>query len=161
MKVQTLKPFLKLDFGYNYSYTGFTIHLERIYDGRLKGGFVIPTTILAGLSIISFLIDPEKVPGRTGFLLTISLIITSLYMAIEAPNDRGFSKVEAWMCGVQSAVMFALVEYGVILTLHKYRMIIDINGKMNTEKVIKMIDTFSLFFSMISFVSFYIVFWLF
>lgn len=159
MKVQTLKPFLKLEFGYNYSYTGFTIHLERIPDGRLKGGFVIPTTILAGLSIISFLIDPEKVPGRIGFLLTISLIITSLYMAIEAPNDRGFSKVEAWMCGVQFAVMFALVEYGVILALHKYyRMIIEAN-KMNTGKVVKMIDTFSMFFSLISFVSFYIVFW--
>ena len=157
MKVQTIQPFLKLEFGYNYSYTGFTIYLSRIYDGRLKGGFVIPTTILAGLTFISYLIDPEKVPGRIGFLLTISLIITSLYMAIDAPSDRGFSKVEAWMCGVQGMVIFGLLEYGLILGLHKYG--IHDHGKMNTEKVIKMIDTFSMFFSLVSFVFFYIVFW--
>ena len=56
INVESLEPFLKSEFGFDYSYTGFTIDLARIYDGRLRGGFVTPTTILALLSILSFLI---------------------------------------------------------------------------------------------------------
>ena len=76
-------------------------------------------------------------------------------MAIAGPKDRGFSYVEAWMCGVQSAVLFALIEYGFILALHKYGQI----NKLNIGKMVKIVDTVSIFFALITFVTFYVFFW--
>ena len=67
----------------------------------LIGGFFIPTSIFALLSMISFFINPDAVPGRMGLLVTLFLISSNVYNSLDAPQARGFSYTEVWLIGAQ------------------------------------------------------------
>ena len=47
--------------GYNYSYTGITLHFKRNNLGLLTGSFYGPLTTFAILSMFSYFIDIEMV----------------------------------------------------------------------------------------------------
>ena len=117
-KTNTYKKFLCA--GYDYSYAGLTIHLKRNKLGLLIGSFYVPTGIFAMLSMISFAINPEMVPGRLGLLVTLYLIVSNVYGAVKAPSKRGFSYIEIWMTGIQVTIIMAILEYGLVLVLLKY-----------------------------------------
>ena len=61
-----------------------------------------------------------QVPGRLALLITLYLIASNTYSSVKGPNRRGFSYVELWMVGVQTSLLVAIFEYGVILALKKY-----------------------------------------
>ena len=61
IKVESLKTWEKNIDGYNYSYAGMTIHLDRHDLGLLMGGFYLPMALFSTLSLISFAINPEVV----------------------------------------------------------------------------------------------------
>ena len=46
---------------------------------------------------------------------------------MKGPNRRGFSYVELWMVGVQTSLLVAIFEYGIILALKKYPKITKVN----------------------------------
>ena len=93
--------------GYNYSYTGITLHFKRNNLGLLTGSFYGPLTTFAILSMFSYFIDIEmvglliqfalifesiryqillfflKVPGRMGMLVVLALISINVYNSIE------------------------------------------------------------------------------
>ena len=93
--------------GYNYSYTGITLHFKRNNLGLLVGSFYGPLTTFAILSMFSYFIDIEmvglliqfalifesiryqillfflKVPGRMGMLVVLALISINVYNSIE------------------------------------------------------------------------------
>ena len=60
--LQSLPVFQKSNsYGSTYSYTGMVMKIQRKSLGQLLSGYYYPTASFAVLSIISFLIKPEKV----------------------------------------------------------------------------------------------------
>ena len=53
-------------------------------------------------------------------LVTLYLIASNVYGAVEAPKLRGFSKIELWMVGVQMTMLLGLFEYGIVLSILKF-----------------------------------------
>ena len=53
-------------------------------------------------------------------LVTLYLISANVYNVVDAPPGRGFSYIELWMVGMQFPILFALVEYSIILGIKKY-----------------------------------------
>ena len=83
--------------------------------------YYIPSGAFAFLSLFSFFVKPEMVPGRMGMLVTIFLIVIGIYKSVEAPPKRGFGYLEKWYIGVQVPILFALLEYGFMLAVLKYK----------------------------------------
>ena len=48
-------------------------------------------------------------------LLTINLIVTTVYVSIEAPPKRGFSFMEIWIIGMQIPSIVAMVTSGYLI----------------------------------------------
>ena len=67
--------------GYDFSYTGFTLHLHRNSLGVLIGGFYGPTAIFAILSMISFRINPDIVSMST-FFISCSVIGSCIWRVV-------------------------------------------------------------------------------
>ena len=101
-------------------FTGVTIFLKRNTFDLLIGGYYIPTGIFAVLSMISYFIDPDVVPGRMGLLVTLFLISSNVYNSLDAPQGRGFSYIEIWLVGSQGPIILALIEYGCILAWKRH-----------------------------------------
>ena len=120
VELTSLEPFDVVDIGYLYSHTGFTIRLKRNSLATLLGSFYVPTGLFALLSMTSYAIDPDVVPGRLGLLVTLFLIVTNVYGTVEAPKARNFSYIEVWMLGIQATILAAILEYGYILVQQKY-----------------------------------------
>ena len=55
-----------------------------------------------------------------GLLVTLFLISSNVYNSVSAPDKRGFSYIETWMIGAQGVILFALLEYGLVLGWKKY-----------------------------------------
>ena len=63
--LQSLPAFEKSNsYGSNYSYTGMLMKIQRKSLGQLLSGYYYPTASFAILSMISFLIKPEKVSAK-------------------------------------------------------------------------------------------------
>ena len=61
-QLRSLPVFQKSNsYGYTYSYTGMLMKIKRKSLGQLLPGFYYPTASFALLSMISFLIQPDKV----------------------------------------------------------------------------------------------------
>ena len=48
-------------------------------------------------------------------IITLCLISFNVYNAVDAPPSRGFSYIEVWMVGMEIPIIFALLEYSLIL----------------------------------------------
>ena len=81
-----------------YSMSGFVIRLSRRYRPFLNNIFV-PLTVLVYISMISFSIPYNIVPGRMSLLMTIFLMIinTSNSARSQAPQSSRLSWLEAWL----------------------------------------------------------------
>jgi len=49
------------------------------------------------------------------------LIASNTYGSVKGPMNRGFSYIEIWMGGVQALMLVAIIEYGILLTMKKYK----------------------------------------
>ena len=98
------------------------VHLKRTLKSRHKifGTYHFSTGIFAAISIISFSIDIDSVPGRMGLLITLYLILINTYGSLKAPPKRSFSSIEIWFVGTQVPLLLAIVEYGGLLFLKKF-----------------------------------------
>ena len=90
IKLTSIKPYNESEYKYLFSYSGISLELKRSTPGLLFGGFYFPTGIFALLSLVSFSIDLQMVPGRLGLLVTLYLIMTNVYISVEGPKSRGF-----------------------------------------------------------------------
>ena len=106
-----------------FSYSGVEFSLSRNTNemNKLLISYYFPSGAFAILSLFSFFINHHVVPGRMGMLVTIFLVVTTIYGGVKAPPGRGFSYIEQWYIGVQIPILFALLEYGVILAINKYK----------------------------------------
>ena len=147
---------------YTHATTGIVFNLERNDIGQLIGGFFWPTGIFTIISLVSFLIDPDVVPGRMGLLLSVFLIITNNYNSINAPADRGFSFIEIWMVGIYLQILFAIFEYSYLIVQNRNKvMAMDPNEEhVNIKKLSNQLDQNSIIFSLIYFILFQCTYWL-
>ena len=89
-------------------FSGVTMILRRHDLDLLTGGFYLPTGIFAILSMISYFIHPEVVPGRMGLLVTLFLISSNVYNSLKGPQNRGFSYIEVWLIGAHGTILLAI-----------------------------------------------------
>ena len=154
-----MAPFGVHDSGYNYSHAGMRLHFSRNKLGLLLGGFFIPMSIFSVLSLISFFVNPEVVPGRMGLLVTLYLIAANVYNSVNAPKNRGFSYIEVYGLGVQVPILFAIIEYGVVLATLKNNSHADDETKFWLNKKLKKVDMFSVMASAIFIILFNLIYW--
>ena len=117
------------EFNSNYSLAQFELTLTRKPDGarQLVTSYFGPTLIFSVLSLTSFCIKLEQVPGRMGLLVTLCLITINTFNSVVAPTRRGISFIEKWMLGIFVPIITAIIEYGTLLFISKYK-----------EKLVKM-----------------------
>ena len=179
IKMEAIGEFGEQTLRYEMAFTGVTLILKR--NVIPIGKFFVPTGCFAILSMISFFINPDVVPGRMGLLLTLFLISSNVYNSLKAPQKRGFSYAEVWIFGVYFPIILAVLEYGAILAWKKYfeidstsgLKIIKTVGKSSSSSFgnfffIQLItfptlfsDMASFFISSIFFLVFNIVYWIF
>ena len=116
---ESIYPFQFTISGYNYSNSGILLNFKRNNFGALLSGYFVPTGLYSFASVLSFAIAKEQVPGRLGMIVTLLLISTNTYNALDAPSDRGVSYIEIWMIGTILPILIALLEFGLLLTLDK------------------------------------------
>ena len=91
-----LKPTVYYDDGYTYSMAQLELRFSRTEKSRnqIFGGYYAGTLTFASLSLVSFFIHPDMVPGRMGMLIMLYLIQVNTYGSLDAPPKRGFSSIE-------------------------------------------------------------------
>ena len=151
---KTLPASVFLDYGIEYTMAQVSINFKRSIRNRNKifGGYHVTTGTFALLSLISFSIEQDVVPGRMGMLIIIYLMQINTYNSVEAPPNRGFSMIETWFVGMQFPILFAILQYGIILTMKKY---------WPYQKKIKpnTIDLWTFFFSVSYLIVFNLIYW--
>ena len=115
ISVKSLEPNKTRSLGYEYDTAGLLFKFRRNNAWTLITGYFGPTAIYSLLSSLSFVIKKSQIAGRMGMLVTLFLISTNSYNSVDAPEDRGVSFIEIWMIGTHLPLMFALIEYGIIL----------------------------------------------
>ena len=120
LKIKALNSSYNSEFGLKYSKAEVEINLRRKADiiSNLLSSYYAPTSAFAALSLISYCVDPNNVPGRMALLITLCLIITNIYNSLQSPKTFGY--IEIWYIGIQFPVIMGLVEYGIILALTKF-----------------------------------------
>ena len=103
-------------------------------------------------------------------ILTLYLISSNVYNAVDAPNGRGFSNIEIWMVGAQFPILLALFEYGFVLYLKKNDEKPDINqvhqvqiddSNLDLDAKVKKLDYATMVFSLFFFTAFASLYWIF
>ena len=159
--VESIPTGITLNEKWSYINSGIVFNIRRNDIGQLIGGFFGPTAIFTFISLVSFLIDPDVVPGRLGLLLTVFLIITNNYNSIKAPDDRGFSFIEIWMVGIYLQILFAIIEYAYLMSKNRNKvMTMYPNAEQDRVKELsQMLDQKAIIFSLIYFFIFQCAYW--
>lgn len=79
-----LKEDQKMYFGItgNYTQFGFRILISR-HSGPYVTKFFLPCCAMVFISFMSFVIPPEAIPGRTGLLVTLFLVLITVFRGVE------------------------------------------------------------------------------
>ena len=125
--------------GENKSIVLVHFKFTRKVSGRYKliTGYYVPTGLFASLSLISYLIKPEIVPGRMGMLVVLFLIFTNIHGTLEGPSSRGFSYIEVWYVGMFTPIVIAIAEYAFILAIMKYQTDTEYEANMIRRRPLK------------------------
>jgi len=116
--IQNLKPedthYIALTM--NYSVAGFEMILQRKMSFYIVT-YYLPSGLFVVVSWISFLVNPEVIPGRMTLLVTIFLVLINIFNTIQtnSPKAEGLTAIEAWVIACIIFVFGALGEYTVIL----------------------------------------------
>ena len=145
----------KEEMGDLFSRVGVLVELVREDSAlhKLIGSYYAPSAIFTIISMFSFFIKPEAVPGRMGLIITLYLILINTFTSIKAPESRGFSYIELWFIGAQVPIVWALLEYGIILAILRRK-----ESKSMTKSIYRA-DQFSFMASMFYFCIFNYYYW--
>ena len=74
------------------------------------------------VSWVSFIINPEVVPGRIGLLVTIFLVLVNIFNRVQskAPVSMSLNAVDLYLIVSIGHVFLALSEYAIVLFLAKH-----------------------------------------
>ena len=109
--------------GMNYSVAGFEMVLTRKISYYFIS-YYLPSSLFVLVSWISFLINPEEIPGRMTLLIIILLVLINTFNTIQSksPIVDGITAIESWVMACIYFVLAALCEYAVILFLIRRRL---------------------------------------
>ena len=105
----------------NYAVCGFSIHMTR----KRMQYFVqvyMPSCMFVVASWISFVVNPDIVPGRMALLVTILLVQLNLFNSAKNKGPDTSSRVNAidfYLVFSMFLVFFALMEYATVLLMKK------------------------------------------
>lgn len=92
-------------------------------------------------------------------IVTLYLILINTYTSVAAPNGRGFSFFEIWYVGVQIPIVFAFLEYGIILyVIRKHGMEWELGFGAKFQELIFKVDKGSFVLSTLYIVTFIITY---
>ena len=163
-KFESLPSHTFIDSGFEYALAQVKIDFKRTDKSRTEifGGYHATTAIFSILSLLSFFINPDVVPGRMGMLIMLYLIQINTYNSVKAPPKRGFSTIEIWFVGIQAPVLLAVLEYGVLLAMKKFwkQQEFGVKGiKMTKEKMFKYMDLCAFCVSLVYLLTFNALYW--
>ena len=98
MDVTMIKPEDKYSidsWGWNYTLTGIDIWLNR-YKTPFLLQFYLPSAMFVFISWISFVI-PHDSGERTGMIVTLLLVVVSMYLAVVAASPKGKEPKAFWV----------------------------------------------------------------
>ena len=75
---------------------------------------------MASLSLITFFVPKENVPGRLGVLVTLYLLLINLYRGCQVSAKIGYGYTDHWFILIQVPVLLGVLEYGFVLVWEKY-----------------------------------------
>ena len=85
------------------------MRFERTRKSRSKLlSYYITSAVFSVLSLISYSIKIDIVPGRMGMLTVLYLIQINTYSSVKAPLNRGLSLIEKWFIGMQVTIIIAI-----------------------------------------------------
>jgi len=118
--------------GMNYSATGFELVLTRKMSFYVVT-YYLPSGLFVIVSWISFLVNPEIIPGRMTLLVTIFLVLINIHNTIQtnSPKAEGLTAIECWVIACIIFVFGALLEYTVILLKLKIRKLKNHHNNFN------------------------------
>ena len=163
-KFESMPSSTFIDSGFEYALAQVKIDFKRTDKSRTEifGGYHATTAIFSILSLLSFFINPDVVPGRMGMLIMLYLIQINTYNSVKAPPKRGFSTIEIWFVGIQAPVLLAVLEYGVLLAMKKFLKQQEFGVKginMTKEEIFKYMDLCTFCVSIIYLVTFNALYW--
>ena len=71
----------------NYSVTGFEMILQRKMSFYIVT-YYLPSGLFVVVSWISFLVNPEVIPGRMTLLVTIFLVLINIFNTIQTNSPK-------------------------------------------------------------------------
>ena len=71
----------------SFSQAGIKIHLERRSTSFILR-YYIPCFGITAVSWVSFVITPDAIPGRTGLMVTLFLVLTTMFIGIQVGPDN-------------------------------------------------------------------------
>jgi len=103
-----------LDYGPlgNFTIAGFEMVLSR-YVSTYIIAFFIPSGLFVVVSWISFLIPSETIGGRISLLVTLLLLLVTIFTCVvtTTPRAEGLKAIEVWMLACILFVFAALIQY--------------------------------------------------
>ena len=163
-KFESLPSLTFEDSGYEYTQAQVKIDFKRTDKSRTEifGGYHATTAIFSILSLLSFFINPDVVPGRMGMLIMLYLIQINTYNSLKAPPKRGFSTIEVWFVGIQAPVLLAVLEYGCLLAAKKFwpKRELGLKGiNLTKEELFRYVDLCTFCVSIIYLLTFNVLYW--
>ena len=73
--------------GMNYSTAGFELILSRKMSFYIIT-YYLPSGLFVGISWVSFLINPEVIPGRMTMLVTLFLVLINIHNTIQTNSPK-------------------------------------------------------------------------
>ena len=97
------------------------IAMKRILTPYVVKSF-IPTTLIVMVSWTSFLVSPDCVPGRSGLLVTLLLVLITIYLhdLDVSPSVHGITPLIVWTQICLTMVIGALFEYAGIMYVIRF-----------------------------------------
>jgi len=141
----------------NYSVAGFQLVLTRKASFYVVT-YYLPSGLFVVVSWISFLINPEVIPGRMTLLITVFLVLINIFNTIQtnSPKADGLTAIEGWLIACIVFVFAALVEYTGILLKMKMRKLTGIKRKKDNYAITDL--AFFVFFPIL-FTIFNVLYW--
>ena len=122
-----------------WEYCGFQIQLDRVKTKYIAGSY-IPSCFFVILSWLSFIVQPDAIPGRMMLLLNIFLILIILMNDVKesAPDSNHFNEVDYYLAACTFHVFGAILEYAFVLfVMKKFELEWKKGHNRNTSELIK------------------------
>jgi len=118
-KLSSSKKVVRLTSG-EYSACGFEVLLQRKHEPLVYQVY-IPCILFVTVSWISFIINPEVVPGRMSLLVILFLVIINVFNNVKASAPAAASSrlnaIDRFIVTCIFSIFSAIIEYAIVLSI--------------------------------------------